>query len=72
MKRLLRITAASDSEDSKLLDMMKELKDDFDYILAGFEKLDRMGSSKSNEGYAIAIKLSDMFQSTISQISDKL
>lgn len=73
MKRVRRnITAAETSENSKLADMMSSLKDDFDYILSGFEKLDRTGATESNEGLVIAEGLSDTLQDVISQISDIL
>lgn len=72
MKRLKKVTAAASADDSKLLQMFDQLKDDFDYILAGLEKLDRTGATESNEGLVIAEELSDALQSAISQISDKL
>ena len=73
MKRMKHsITAAASADDSKLLQMMDQIKDDFDYVLAGFEKLDRTGATESNEGLVIAEELSDALQSAISQISDIL
>lgn len=70
MKRMKRsITAANDSGDSKLMELTGGLKDDFDFILSGFEKLDRIGATESNEGLMIAEELSDAMQSAIAQIS---
>lgn len=71
MKRLNRpITAATD--DSKLIEMLDILKDDFDYVVSGLEKLDRTGASESNDGLIIAEKLADALQSAVSDIADKL
>lgn len=66
------ITAANDTGDSKLQEMIDSLKDDFDFILSGLEKLDRMGASESNDGLIIAEGLSDSFQAVVSEIADKL
>lgn len=72
MKRLRAVTAAAESENSKLQDMLGNLKEDFDYIMLGLEKLDRTGSSESNDGLIIAEGLSDTLQSVVSEIADKL
>ena len=68
MKRLSRITSAE--EDSKLQDAISDLKDDFDYILSGLDKLDRSGAEASNNGLIIAEKLRDTFQEVIGNIAD--
>lgn len=73
MKKMYRaVTAADSGESSKLADMIGQLEDDFDYIISGFEKLDRTGATESNEGLVIAEGLADTFQNVISQISDRM
>lgn len=73
MKKMRRVvTAAEGDGNSKLQDMMDMLKDDFDYVLAGLEKLDRTGATESNQGLVIAEGLSDALQSAISQISENM
>lgn len=70
MKRLSRITSAED--DSKLQDTMSDLKDDFDYILSGLDKLDRSGAEAQNNGLIIAENLRDTFQDVISKIANDI
>lgn len=72
MKRYRASITAADTEDSKLSEMIDQLKDDFDYALAGFDKLDRTGATESNQGLIIAEQLSDAIQSAIAQISDTI
>lgn len=72
MKRYRTTITAADTEDSKLAEMIDQLKDDFDYALAGFDKLDRTGATESNQGLIIAEQLSDAIQSAIAQISDTI
>ena len=67
-----RVTAAEAPKDSKLSEMLNSLEDDFDYLIAGLEKLDRTGATESNEGLIIAEKFSAALQSAISAISDKM
>ena len=66
------IRAASDSEDSKLAILMDQLKDDFDYALSGFEKLDRTSASSSNEGLMIAEQLNSALSQAIDDIADAI
>lgn len=73
MKRLRHVTAADENPGSeKLMDTIDALKDDFDFIVSGLEKLDRTGASESNDALIIAESLGDSLQNTISQISDKI
>lgn len=71
MKRLSRINAAAE-DASKLQEAISDLKDDFDYILSGLDKLDRSGAEASNEGLIIAENLQSDFQDTISKIADNI
>lgn len=71
MKKIRRsITAADSDEKSDLIQLISFLKDDFDYIITGLEKLDRDGSETSKQGLAIAEALSANLQSAISDISN--
>lgn len=63
------ITAA-EGEDV-LQDTLRTLKDDFEYILSGIEKLDRSSAEDSRMGLEIAEKLSAQMQEIISDISDR-
>lgn len=72
MKRIRRPITAAAEDDSKLVIMMDQLKDDFAYAVAGLEKLDRTGATESNEGLVIAEALSDAIQDAISKISDNM
>lgn len=74
MKRLIRcsssIMSADDGGDDRLDNAISDLKDDFDYIISGLEKLGRDGANSSNDALAIAETLSNNMQSTIDQIAD--
>lgn len=73
MKRLKStINAAETSGDSKLVEAIDGLKEDFDYIISGLEKLDRTGAQESNDGLIIAESIQDSLQDAISKIADKL
>lgn len=65
------ITAASDSENEALEEQMRNLKDDFDFILSGLEKLDRSSAEDSRIALEIAEKFSSALQETISAISER-
>lgn len=71
MKRLSKINAAEEGE-SKLLDTLDALKDDFEYLIAGLEKLDRSGAESSNNGLIIAEQLQGALQDFINQIADEV
>lgn len=71
MKRLNRITAA-ESDESRLSAIIDELKDEFDYIISGLEKLDRSGSELGNNGLAIAESLMDTFMQIESDIASNI
>lgn len=69
MKR--RIIAATDG-DSKLQDMISNLKDDFDYIVSGLATMERAGANSSNDALMIAEDIKSQFDGTISDIASKL
>lgn len=64
------ITAA-DNTDDVLTETIRNLKDDFDFILSGIEKLDRSSAEDSRIGLEIAERLSSSMQEIISDISDR-
>lgn len=66
------MSAEADEGNAKLQEMMTSLKDDFDYILSGLDKLDREGATEGNEGLMIAESLSDSLQNIVAEIADKL
>ena len=58
--------------DPKVLeDAMKDLKDDFDFLVAGLEKLQRSGGEDYNTAVEIARSFSDRIQETIAEISER-
>lgn len=73
MKRMIRsssaIRAAEDTTDDRLDTALSDLKDDFDYIISGLEKLGRAGANSTNDALAIAETLSNNIQDTIDQIA---
>lgn len=71
MKRLNKITSA-DEGTSKLTEALDGLKDDFDYIISGLEKLDRSGAEASNDGLIIAEGLQASLQETIDKIAQSI
>lgn len=62
----------ADEIDDKLEEMLTSLKDDFDYIIAGIEKLGRSGANTANDAKMISEDLEAIFQDTISTIANKL
>ena len=72
MKKVKHPIMAAAEDESKLAQIIDQLEDDFEYAIAGFEKLDRTGSEESNKGYVIAQKLSQAITVAISEISDNM
>lgn len=69
MKRYIRAAAETDDTfDSQL----SELKEDFDYILSGLEKLGRSGANATNAGKAIAENIQSSFTQFIDQIGNSI
>lgn len=73
MKKLRRITAASEDKMSEALDnQIDSLKDDFDYAIDGLSKLGRMGFNASNDAMAIAENFQNALQTAINDIANKV
>ena len=70
MKRFMKPVTAADEGNSKLLESLDRIKEDFDYIISGLEMLDRSGAEASNQGLIIAEGLQATLQDVISQIAD--
>ena len=76
MKRRIKasnslITAAAETE-SKLQDTISNLKDDFDYLISGLEKLERAGAGPANDALIIAEQFADELNTVVSEIANKL
>lgn len=65
------VTAASESENEALVEQLRNLKDDFDFVISGIEKLDRSSAENSKIALEISKKFSDAVQETISAISER-
>ena len=65
------VKAANENDkDAIFNDKMDQLKDDFDYIQSGLEKLNRSGMT--NEADTIINNLGMQFQSTIADVADQI
>ena len=62
--------ASKDDKDAMFKDRMDQLKDDFDYIQSGLDKLNRSGMS--NEADNIINNLGMQFQSIIADVADQI
>ena len=71
LKKYNKITAA-EGDSSKLAEAIDLMKDDFDYILSGLEKLDRSGAEASNQGLVIAERLQTALEDAISDIGEQV
>lgn len=66
------IYAAEDNSNDKLADAIDSLKEDFDYIIAGLERLDRQGANGSNDALMIAENISTNLQGHLSEIASHI
>ena len=71
MKRRM-ITAAESEPDNGLDDALSNLKDDFDYVMSGLEKLGRSGPNASQDALAITENLSNDLARYMSDIADNI
>lgn len=62
--------ASEDDKDAIFNDKMNQLKDDFDYIQSGLDKLNRSGMT--NEADTIINNLGMQFQSIIADVADQI
>lgn len=68
MKRLLRSVNSATEISDAMKDKMDDIKEDYDYVIAGVEKLVRIG--KSSEANDVLSILDNALQKCISSISD--
>lgn len=68
----VNITAADEPENEALQDTLRNMKEDFDFIVQGLEKLDRSSAEDSRIALEIAEKFLGSLQETISAISERL
>ena len=77
MKRLIRncnnsdIISAEEISDN-LKDKLATIKDDFDYLMSGIEKLGRSGANMSKEAEIIAENLASDTQDSISEVAAQI
>lgn len=77
MKRLIRncnnsdIMSAEEISDN-LKDKLATIKDDFDYLMSGIEKLGRSGANMSKEAEIIAENLASDIQDSISEVAAQI
>lgn len=62
--------ASEDDKDAIFNDKMDQLKDDFNYIQSGLDKLNRSGMT--NEADTIINNLGMQFQSIIADVADQI
>lgn len=77
MKRLIRSCNASDIMSAEeisdsLKDKLDNIKDDFDYLMSGIEKLGRSGANMSKEAEIIAENLAVGIQDRISEVAAQI
>lgn len=70
------ITAAEDDDaaptkDEQFDELLSSIKDDYDLLLSGIDKLRRNGASTFSEGYNIAKQLSDNLNELISAVGER-
>ena len=71
MKR--RIFSASESgSDNRFDEAISELKDDFDYIISGLDRLNRQGANGTNAALMIAEKFGEDQQAAIDKIASEI
>lgn len=67
-KRYRYITTAESTEDSELVqDKLKSIKDDFDYIVDGVDKLSRQGQETKD-----TLAILDRLESSLSEITAEI
>ena len=67
-KRYRYITTAESTEDSELVqDKLKSIKDDFDYIVDGVDKLSRQGQETKD-----TLAILDSLESSLSEITAEI
>lgn len=71
MKRVINAASEGGSED-KLTEAVDALKDDFDYIISGLDRLNRQGANGTNAALMIAEKFGEDQQAAIDKIASEI
>lgn len=75
MKRLRKVYSetivGAEEEHEELMELMKDIKDDFDFILSGLEKLERSNREDYQSALEIARNMYTNMQDTIASISER-
>lgn len=79
MKRVIKSSVnrfnnihASDDISDTLKDKLGTIKDDFDYLMSGIEKLGRSGANMSKEAEIIAENLASDIQDSINEVAARI
>lgn len=74
MKKYRRMISAAvdDNEDTRLKDAISAIDEDYDYVVAGLEKLGRDGSTSYNAALEIADRFESALAEAIAAIADNL
>ena len=70
MKRLLRSVNSATEISDAMKDKMDDIKEDYDFVMAGIEKLIRIG--KSSEANDVLSILDNALQECISSVSESI
>lgn len=71
VNRFNNINAAEEISDN-LKDKLATIKDDFDYLMSGIEKLGRSGANMSKEAEIIAENLASSIQDRIAEVAAQI
>lgn len=63
---------SAENNDNIFDDALSDLKDDFDYVVSGLEKLGRSGANASQDALAIIENISNDLSASISDIADRI
>lgn len=63
---------SAENNDNIFDDALSNLKDDFDYVVSGLEKLGRSGANASQDALAIIENISNDLSASISDIADRI
>lgn len=74
MKKIIKsvVTAATEEPNEGVMSAIGVLKDDFDYIVAGLEKLARSGANASQQAAAIIENISADLKKYTSDVADSV
>lgn len=63
---------SAENNDNIFDDALSDLKEDFDYVVSGLEKLSRSGANASQDALAIIENISNDLSASISDIADRI